>query len=134
MNTFTSKPVTRTIVPVNTVRVLIDGLLQYLESIIDFDYERLKIEKDAEEKQTSITLYGKNVVVSSHGFDIAQVVYISIYDKAVDSIDSKLWRDPAEIRISIPEEKRWMAAKITPLADRAISIEIVKAWNGTPGF
>jgi hypothetical protein len=127
MQTFISKPVERPIVPIISVRDLVDGVLQFVQTIIVFDYDRLKIEKYSEEKQTSITLYGRNITSVVSGFDIKQIVYLTIYDKAVDSIDSRLSQHPFDIRISIPEAKKWMEAKITPLANKSISIEIVKS-------
>jgi hypothetical protein len=134
MQTFTSKSTLRPSVPIISVRDLVEGIKQYLQTIIVFEFERLDIEKYREDKQTSITLFGQDLDETLYGKYARQKVHITIWDKAVDSIDSKLWRDPTEIRISIPAEKKWMALLITPLADKSISIDVLKLWTGVPGF
>jgi hypothetical protein len=45
-------------VPIISVRDLVEGIRQYLQTIIVFEFERLEIEKYREDKQTSITLFG----------------------------------------------------------------------------
>ena len=134
MQTFTSKPTLRPSVPIISVRDLVQGIKQYLQTIIVFEFERLDIEKYHEDKQTSITLFGQYLDETLYGKYAKQKIHITIWDKAVDSIDSKLWRDPSEIRMSIPAEKRWMSLLITPLADKSISIDVLKLWTGVPSF
>jgi hypothetical protein len=123
MQSFISKPVPSPAVPVITVRDFLNGLFQYLRTLTVFEFDRMDIECHREDKQTSISLYGQ-----------PQNIYVTIWDKAVGSMDSKLSNYPFEIRLSIPSDKIWIAARVTPQIDRAIAVDVIKTWNGTPGF